>query len=82
MNPKTEIRCLCFWTMIPNVLASSCDLIVRVADLQDIIKNQTKAAEDQTQVIKNQADAIGDLKEMIENLKSVKYLFVLDFDCF
>ena len=86
MNPKIAFLCLVFWTMVPNILASSCELIVRIADLQDIIKNQTKAAEAQTQVIKdqkqmlkNQADAIGDLKELIENLKTGKCLHVMYF---
>ena len=60
MNPKNVIFWLVFLAKVPNTLASSCDLIVRVADLQDIINNQRKVAESQTQVIEDQ-------KQMIKN---------------
>ena len=60
-------------------MASSCGLVVKLADLQDIIKNQTKLAEAQTQVIEDQkrmiekqAAVIDDLGRQLTNGKRIK----------
>ena len=40
--------------IIPGTFAVSCENMVRLADLQDIIKNQTKLIRDMGQVIEDQ----------------------------
>ena len=50
MDPKTVIRCLIFWSIFQNTLASSCNLVIKVTDLQEIIRNQTKVIETQNRV--------------------------------
>ena len=82
MDPETAISCLIFWSIFQSTLASSCDLIVRVADLQEIIKNQTKQAAVQTQlmegqreVIEDQTRKIADVLKTVDDLqKTVKHL--------
>ena len=82
MDPETAISCLIFWSIFQSTLASSCDLIVRVADLQEIIKNQTRQAEAQTQLMEGQKEVIEDQKRKIEDVlkivddleKTVKHL--------
>ena len=49
------------WSIFPNSLASSCELVIKVTDLQEIIKNQAR-------VIENQAAVIGDLKQTTDHL--------------
>ena len=40
--------------IVPSTFAVSCENMVRLADLQDIIKNQTKLIQQQGQVIEEQ----------------------------
>ena len=54
--------------MVPSILASSCELIVRVADLQDIINNQTEAAEVQTKLMEGQREVIEEQRRKIEEV--------------
>ena len=70
MDLKTAISCLIFWSIFSSALASSCKLVIKVTDLHEIIKNQTRAIETQTQVneelrslVENQAAVIGDLRK-------------------
>ena len=48
------VMCLVLWVIVPSTLAVSCKNMVRLADLQDIIKNQTKLIRDMGQVIDDQ----------------------------
>ena len=66
----------------PTTFAASCENIVRLADLQEIIKNQTKLIEDlykviadQKKVIENQARSIKNQTRLYEDLQAtVEYL--------
>ena len=74
MDPKTAISCLIFWSIFQSTLASSCELVIKVTDLKEIIKNQTRAIETQTQVndelrnlVIDQAAVIADLRKTMEH---------------
>ena len=74
MDPKTGLHCLIFWSIFPSTLASSCELVIKVTDLKEIIKNQTRAIETQTQVnnelrklVIDQAAVIADLRKTMEH---------------
>ena len=41
-----EVFCLVLLVMFPGIFAVSCENMVRLADLQDIIKNQTELIAD------------------------------------
>ena len=73
MDPKTALHCLMLWSIFSSTLASNCELIIKVTDLQ-IIKNQTRAIETQTQVndelrklVIDQAAVIADLRKTMEH---------------
>ena len=70
------VICLVSWA--PNIIATSCENIVRLADLRNIMKNQTKLIQDQGRVIddqknmlENQTRAIQDQKEVNKEMREI-----------
>ena len=66
--------CLLLSVNVPSTSSVSCENMVRLADLQDIIKNQTKLIleqrqlnDDQRKVIEDQRKVVEDQQKMIEN---------------
>ena len=57
-------------------MASSCDLGVRITDLQETIKNQTKLAETQANVIEDQRRIIEKHVADIDDLRKTLALLV------
>ena len=70
MDLKKGIVCIILWISASGTYAASCENVVRLTDLQAIIKNQTKVIEDQRQVIENQMTLNGELKTTVEQLKT------------
>ena len=75
MDPKTAIHSFIFWSIFQNTMASSCELVIRITDLQEIIKNQTKVIQSQNGdkeelrgLVENQAAVIKDLRKTVEHL--------------
>ena len=76
------ISCLVLLVPFATTLAASCENKVRLADLQDVIKNQTKlignmehVIEDQKNLIENQAISIENQTRLYEDLQAtVEYL--------
>ena len=60
------ISCLVLLVMFPRIFADSCENKVRLADLQDIIKNQTKLIREQKQVNQELSQVVKDQKNMIK----------------
>ena len=59
--------CLLLSVNVPSTSSVSCENMVRLADLQDIIKNQTKLIRDQRQVNDDQRKVVEDQQKLIEN---------------
>ena len=72
MDLNREIVCLFLWYIVPGTSAASCENIVRLADLQDIIRNQTKVNHEQQLVIENQAKLNSELMTTVEKLNTGK----------
>ena len=47
------VICLVIYDNVPSISTASCENMVRLADLQDIIRNQTKMIQQQGQVIED-----------------------------
>ena len=47
------VICIVTWDNVSSISAASCENMVRLANLQDIIKNQTNLIEQQGQVIED-----------------------------
>ena len=81
----TWTRKMDFWISYLVVLsvlfptfAANCENMVRLADLQDIIKNQTKLIHNMVQVIEAQVKVNEEQKNLIENqAKSLQYQTLL-----
>ena len=58
VNLRTSVICQLLWLIPPSIFVASCENIVRLADLQDTIKNQTKLIEEQGRVIEDQKNVI------------------------
>ena len=70
MDLKKGIVCIILWISASGPYAASCENVVRLTDLQEIIENQTKPIEDQRQVIENQETLNGELNTTVEQLKN------------
>ena len=53
----------------PSIFAVSCENKIRLADLQDIIKNQTRLIQDQRQINKDQENMIKTQSKLMEDLR-------------
>ena len=69
-----DLICLALCVIFPSILAASCENMVRLADLQDIIKNQTKLIESQAKFMENQTRLYEQLKTTVEQLSTSKRL--------
>ena len=66
-----SVICLLLSTIVQNTFAASCENKIRLADLQDIIKNQKKLIGDMRQVIEDQKNTIENMTEFIEHQTTV-----------
>ena len=69
---EIPMLCLVLSVLFLTTFAASCENVVRLADLQEIIRNQTKLIHHLGQVIENQNKLNKDLEEKIEYLTTGK----------
>ena len=67
MEPKIVISCLLSLDIFSSTFAASCDNIIRLSDLRNTIKNQTKQSEIQTRVIEEQTQLNEGLRKVLED---------------
>ena len=63
------VICIALGILVPATFAASCDNMVRLADLQDIIKDQTKLIQEQGRVIDDQKNMLENQMRLIEDLQ-------------
>ena len=71
MDPKIVFSCTVLWVIFASTFASSCENIIRLADLRNTIINQTIQSEIQTGVIEEQRRINEQQKHLNENLSQV-----------
>ena len=69
--------CILLSVNVPSIYSISCENMVRLPDVQDIIKNQTKLMQEQRQIIENQAKLNSELMTTVETLKTGKMEYLL-----
>ena len=95
-NIHASVISLVLLITFPSTFTASCENMVRLADLQEIIKNQTKLIRDMEQVIavqkgmienmakfiQNQTILNEDVEKKIENLSTGKFIHLLVMQSF